>query len=439
MSHPRCPSPLRNRLWSFLLIPLALLLSWLPGAASLTAAELTSDFKPAVGMTEGTGDVPPHRLPLAGVAVLPAGRIDYVMAYFPPMGALIMHGGWHPSTDEATNWKPLSEVWKLDAGGWSQLSTTGAPAMTHHSMTYDAARQVLVLCGKKDFANWSDNTFATWEFDGTTWTRKADIPLGIGSGDVEIAYDPVRQVTVLYGAAYSGGNPETWEYNGGENAWTKKTPAQQPTATGDGALMKYDGSLGKVVLLAGTMNYASQTETDETWLWDGTAWTQAAGTQPSKGLLGGMAFDSFRNQMVLISTVMETWTFDGASWTKMNPAASPTPSPNGYFALAYHPAWHTSLFFGGESQGESWTYPETTWQWNGTTWALWAPPSVPGDINGDTSVTIADAILALQVLSATVPAGTAVSAAADANGDGRIGLAEAVWILQVTAGLRTAP
>lgn len=62
-------------------------------------------------------------------------------------------------------------------------------------------------------------------------------------------------------------------------------------------------------------------------------------------------------------------------------------------------------------------------------------PGMKGDLNGDRDITIADAIMALQVLariSISVP-----NQGADVNGDGRIGIAEVIYILQTVAGLRT--
>lgn len=59
----------------------------------------------------------------------------------------------------------------------------------------------------------------------------------------------------------------------------------------------------------------------------------------------------------------------------------------------------------------------------------------PGDLNLSSDVDIADAILAVQLLSGMTPAGT-VSKHADADGDGKIGLPEVIYILQKAAGLR---
>jgi len=58
-----------------------------------------------------------------------------------------------------------------------------------------------------------------------------------------------------------------------------------------------------------------------------------------------------------------------------------------------------------------------------------------GDLNGDGSVDVADAILVLQLMSDMKPSGIA-GVDADVNGDGKIGLQEVIYILQKAAGLR---
>lgn len=57
-----------------------------------------------------------------------------------------------------------------------------------------------------------------------------------------------------------------------------------------------------------------------------------------------------------------------------------------------------------------------------------------GDVNADNNIDIADAILALQVLSGRDPAG--VYLIGDVNADNRIGMQEVIYILQKTAGIR---
>ena len=63
-----------------------------------------------------------------------------------------------------------------------------------------------------------------------------------------------------------------------------------------------------------------------------------------------------------------------------------------------------------------------------------------GDVNGDDEVNLADAILALQVLSGNNPAAIRsdyVSSGADVNGDNKVGFEEAVYILQEVCSLRS--
>jgi hypothetical protein len=58
-----------------------------------------------------------------------------------------------------------------------------------------------------------------------------------------------------------------------------------------------------------------------------------------------------------------------------------------------------------------------------------------GDVNGDSSIDLADAILCLNMMREK--ASTAeIYMEADVNGDGKIGMAEVIYILQKVAGLR---
>jgi hypothetical protein len=60
----------------------------------------------------------------------------------------------------------------------------------------------------------------------------------------------------------------------------------------------------------------------------------------------------------------------------------------------------------------------------------------PGDVDGDGLVTLADVVLALQVLVGVDTAGKTIMLDRDVNSDGRIGLAEIVYVLQMLSGRR---
>jgi hypothetical protein len=57
---------------------------------------------------------------------------------------------------------------------------------------------------------------------------------------------------------------------------------------------------------------------------------------------------------------------------------------------------------------------------------------LPGDINADGEVTLADAVICLKILTET-PIGESFTAAADADGNKQIGLADAVFVLNMLA------
>ena len=65
-----------------------------------------------------------------------------------------------------------------------------------------------------------------------------------------------------------------------------------------------------------------------------------------------------------------------------------------------------------------------------------AAVEIDGDINGDGTVDLADAVLVLKIVSALDTPGAEIVAGKDVNGDERIGLEEAIYILQVLADIR---
>ena len=58
-----------------------------------------------------------------------------------------------------------------------------------------------------------------------------------------------------------------------------------------------------------------------------------------------------------------------------------------------------------------------------------------GDLDGDSAITLTDAIVTMQIISGIAP-GLSVTQSADINKDGKIGLSEAIYILQKIAGVR---
>jgi len=198
------------------------------------------------------------------------------------------------------------------------------------------------------------------------WTQQM-----VGSGpsrrsDHATVYDAARGVTVLFGG-YTEVSPnwssdETWEWNG--TAWTQRA-VTGPSRRWDHA-MAYDAARGVTVLFGGTNGSNSNAET---WEWNGTAWTQRVVSGPSARWGHAMAYDAARGVSVLfggwdgIGNSGETWEWNGTAWTQRMVSGPP---PRYWHEMAYDAVRGLSILFGGRTIGN--TNTSDTWEWDGTVW-----------------------------------------------------------------------
>lgn len=113
-----------------------------------------------------------------------------------------------------------------------------------------------------------------------------------------MAYDESTRTVVLFGGAGAGGGllDDTWTWDGG--AWTQQHPAVSPPARRL-ARMTYDPATHDVLLFGGA-------GLADTWLWDGGDWKQASGSPPgpaaSGGFGAGLATDPSTGQVLLVAS-----------------------------------------------------------------------------------------------------------------------------------------
>ena len=248
---------------------------------------------------------------------------------------------------------------------WTIWPVANSPSNSHHDATYDSANQRIVMCGR------SNNEARCYFLTLTNgWQDGPAINTTTGS-DIEVSYDSARAVTVLYTVT---NNTVPVVYELANNVWTQRSFATSPVACGDGALMCYDPVRQKTVLVAATN--AEATSDSETWLWDGTNWTQVAGS-PRGAAGGSMTFDVARRNMVLLPFyATNTWTFDGTTWTAHQTAHVPTTSV-WVARMAYDPVNEVAIEFGGEHMAATNIYPTNTWAWNGSDWQMLTTTSYP--------------------------------------------------------------
>jgi galactose oxidase-like protein len=163
-------------------------------------------------------------------------------------------------------------------------------------------------------------------------------------------------------------------------SWTLAS-AGQPTVPTDPSIRQnhataFDTTAGRVVLFGG---FAAGSFFNDTWVWDGAAWSPIVPAGPIPAVRGnmGLAYDSARSRLVLFggatvggAAVGDTWEWDGRDWLQMNPTASPPARFN--HAMAYDSTRHLIVMTGGFStlrHSDTWEYDGTTWtQRTGTTY-----------------------------------------------------------------------
>jgi hypothetical protein len=163
---------------------------------------------------------------------------------------------------------------------------------------------------------------------------------------------------------------DTWLFRNG--AWTQITtaPANTPLPRG-GTELVFDPTLNRAVLFGGFGASPNFPTLGDTWIFDGTSWTQyvqTLGSTPSRRFGHVMAFDRNRNGIVMFggfdtSRFADTWIFTNSGWQRLD-----ITGPSGRFlgSLHWDAARNGLLMIGGSSE----TQPVTDSQWllDGSGW-----------------------------------------------------------------------
>ncbi len=208
-----------------------------------------------------------------------------------------------------------------------------------------------------------------------------------------VTYDGATDQVVAFGGLETGFTPlnDTWTWDG--TAWTQVADAADAgctTACTDSpperaaSSMAYDPASGQLVLFGGDANGGFANNND-TWVWNGTTWTQVADSgdpgcttactaSPAARSGAALAYDPAIGKLVLfggLGVFNDTWTWDGASWSQVADSGDPgctnacTDSPPVSVAssMAYDEPSHQLILFGGGDYNSN-----ATWNFDGTTW-----------------------------------------------------------------------
>lgn len=258
-------------------------------------------------------------------------------------------------------------LWGWDGSSWIVLANGGPPASTSY-IAYDPLRQVTVLFNFRS---------EIWEWDGATWfSRGAPLPpFMFGGGAV---YDASRAAVVFETLTAQNGYI-TGEWDG--QSWVGGIPAIVgsgfPTLS---QAMWYDGVRRKTVMVGGDYSSSGFTSPagDDMWEWDGASWSvfEPALAYPIGGVRP-MVYDSARQRVVMyggqFSLMGDHWEWDGLRW--LQPTAAATPGSRLNPVLVYDAARQSTVLFGGEDNQS--IFFTDTWTWDGVAWTQLSPTTSP--------------------------------------------------------------
>jgi hypothetical protein len=359
-------------------------------------------------------------------ATKPACVNEAGIAYNPLNQTVFLSGGVCPTSDAI-----LEDNYEWDGTNWKKLEvTTHAGAQFGQAMAFDELRGLIVMVdGTEAFAAPHNRTwlfrnngwvafvdpfspgprslFALrgdtknnamwlfggfndtevfgdfWKFQNGTWSKIDATGGPTASCGPNAAYDQDRGKLVVICIDSS-----TFEWDGA--AWKKfEIESKNLPVSRNFSSMVYDQNLKKTVLFGG---YSNPEYLDQTWTWDGTAWTRVKKNAAPARALTTMWFDPVLNRTVLYGGIgrqdtrdrivrySDMWSFDGSGWTELKNVT--TPGIRYGAQVAVDPATKKTILFGGlrvDQNGAVLTqvYGNDTWEWDGKAWTKLTTATAP--------------------------------------------------------------
>ncbi|MEE8408805.1 MAG: kelch repeat-containing protein, partial [Myxococcota bacterium] len=291
--------------------------------------------------------------------------------------------------------------WTADLAGKQRERSFENPHLLWTTTRALASNQLLPEASQSDI----DAVAAPGEQEALTssvldWRRLPDGGVPGPRPSTSIAFDSRRGELVLFGgtsadsSSANSANGDTWLWNE-QNGWRQGALGAQKPAARTLHAMVYDRRRDEVILHGGTSDLMIGPVHDDTWAWDGTAWTEraASGSGPSPRVRAAIAYHPVTGETLLFGGCLgtlcdspadmlnDTWVWDGAVWRQASPSQSP--SPRFGAALGYDPPSGDIILFGGcdffdfTVTGDCNAALADTWAWGNDDWVQLSPATVP--------------------------------------------------------------
>jgi hypothetical protein len=199
-------------------------------------------------------------------------------------------------------YKTDNSTWLWDGTNWSIAnSAINPPPRYRASIAYDAAHSKIVLFGGCRDYGCVDRLNDTWTWDGSNWKQESPSVSPSARNRAAMAYNQATSSIILFGGATTNGVvSDTWAWSG--QNWSELQPAQ-PAPARYGSGLAYSPADSGLVLYGGRTYQGGQIVIlDDTWIWNGSSWTQASTPASPKITteIAGMIYDTALNAVVVI-------------------------------------------------------------------------------------------------------------------------------------------
>jgi hypothetical protein len=234
------------------------------------------------------------------------------------------------------------------------------PARTNGVMADDPATGSIVLFGGQGK---SASLEDTWIWDGSSWSQAHPSTSPPALSGAQMAYDPISRDLVLVGGQietgtiFNGPVACSSGSSGSASGHSDSSTGVIPPADAQPAATPRPSSRPSTPIVVGPSCGVTGAENAATWLWDGSNWSQAAGSTPSIGFgAATLATDPLSGRVTLLAA--ERFEVPDAPVAEPDIACPiPVPvSPNGKPVIAEP---NCPVFF---------PPAQSDWTWNGRAW-----------------------------------------------------------------------
>jgi len=312
----------------------------------------------------------------------PAARKGHAMLYDAQKDTVVLSGGLDESGSS------LDDFWQWVGDQWQAFAVNGTSpqARAGHTLAYNSQQNKVIFIGGFFTNRLDDILFAdTWVLDDTAWEQVANVPPFSRYSSSAMAYEQDDAYIIfggLIGNAFQG-RPQnkTYRWHPVSSTWTEIQPATAPPARYGHQLVGIprtgeDSSAVQLLLFGGIG--AGNTYLNDTWLWDGTDWTELISDQkPLSRAHFGLTYNSDANKWLLFGgqnsadqLLNDLWEFDKDKRKWIERTYSNPPQARRSASFVYDSAQQATWLFGGLGQdrdrdeyfGDLWKLTETKWE-----------------------------------------------------------------------------